>query len=338
MSSAFTLFNKQVEAYCNKTHFYSGVKPYWIVSNRDPVLNSIRKSSLHKSAKCVSSFDFATLYTTIPHNKLLDVLFNILDFAFKGGTRNRVAISKQGTAYWTGNNSKTTTYFTKESIQNAVSFLISNCYFELGNRIFRQDIGIPMGSDPAPLFANLFLYYYESTWLKRTCKTNNTLARKFGNVFRYIDDLISLNDGHSFEEHYLDIYPPELQLKKENIVPSETTFLDLHISIKDRTFTTKLYDKRDSFQFNITRLPYKDSNIPSKMFYSSIAAECLRISRSTSILEDTITCISSLLIRMLKQGAEKTLMKNAITKIFNRHQVSQRFNTTTRAIIGRLFD
>ena len=75
--------------------------------------------------------------------------------------------------------------------------------------------------------------------------------------------------------------------------------------------------------------PYKDSNIPSKMFYSSIAAECLRISRSTSILEDTITCISSLLIRMLKQGAEKTLMKNAITKIFNRHQVSQRFNTTT---------
>ena len=39
-----------------------------------------------ESAKCVSSFDFSTLYTKIPDNKLFDVLSNILDFVLKGGT------------------------------------------------------------------------------------------------------------------------------------------------------------------------------------------------------------------------------------------------------------
>ena len=38
------------------------------------------------------------------------------------------------------------------------------------------------------------------------------LARKFGSVFRYIDDLLALNDGHSFETHYKEIYPEELEL------------------------------------------------------------------------------------------------------------------------------
>ena len=45
-----------------------------------------------------------------------------------------------------------------------------------------------MGSDPAPFFANLFLFY-ESRWLKSIKNTNSGVARKFGIVFRFIDDL-----------------------------------------------------------------------------------------------------------------------------------------------------
>ena len=68
-----------------------------------------------------------------------------------------------------------------------------------------------MGSDPAPLFANLFLFFYESRWLKSIKNTNYGVARKFGNSFRFIDDLIEINDGNEFE-----IYPFELILKKQN--------------------------------------------------------------------------------------------------------------------------
>ena len=53
-----------------------------------------------------------------------------------------------------------------------VELLINNSFFQAGSKIFRQVIGIPMGSDPAPFFANLFLFFYESRWLKFIKNTN----------------------------------------------------------------------------------------------------------------------------------------------------------------------
>ena len=307
------------------------------MQNRDPVLDTSKKSVSRKSANCVSSFDFSTLYTKIPHDKLLEVLQKIIDFVFKGGTRKKIAINRGGTAYWVGDRKSSFNKFTKESIINAVSYLIRNCYFKFGDKLFRQDIGIPMGSDPSPFFANLFLYHYESSWLKSIKKTNNTLARKFGNVFRYIDDLLALNDGQSFESFHHEIYPEELQLNKENVDNTETNFLDLHIKIDNKIFTTMLYDKRDHFGFNITRLPYRNSNIPCRMFYSSIAAECLRIARATSSDTQAIVSIKSLLSRMCNQGADKWKMKNFITRAFNRHQIGLKYGVTDNSFVNQLF-
>jgi hypothetical protein len=286
----------------------------------------------------VSSFDFSTLYTKIPHDKLIDVLNKVIDFAFKGGTRNKISIHKSGLANWVHDSTKSTCIYTKESITRAVSYLIKNCYFKLGDKLFRQDIGIPMGSDPAPAFANLFLFHYESSWLNSIKKSNNILARKFGQVYRYIDDLLALNDGHSFESFHHDIYPQELQLNKENEDYSSTDFLDLHIEIDNGVFTTRLFDKRDHFGFNITRLPYKDSNIPGKMFYSSIAAECLRICRATSLGAHAKTSIKTVLARMIKQGAVMSRMKNSISKMFNRHQINQKFGVHDNSFVNKLFE
>ena len=338
ISSIFSLFNKQIEKYNKKAHYYSGIKSYWIIQNRDPVQETVHKSLSRKSAKSISSFDFSTLYTKIPHDKLLDVLKKIVDFIFKGGTRKKVEINKFGTANWVSNQKSSSNKFTKESIIDAVSYLISNCYFKFGDKLFRQDIGIPMGSDPAPYFANLFLYHYESSWLKQIKKTNNNLARKFGNVFRYIDDLLALNDGLSFESYYHEIYPEELQLTKENVTNDETNFLDLNIKINNRVFTTSLYDKRDHFGFDITRLPYRSSNIPCRMFYSSISAECLRICRATSADVQAVNSIKVLLSRMENQGAKQDKMKNYIRRAFNRHQISRKYNITDNDLVSALFN
>ena len=167
-------------------------------------------------------------------------------------------------------------------------------------------------------------------------KTNNTLARKFGNVFRYIDDLLALNDDCPFETYYHEIYPEELQLTKENSSQIETNFLDLKITFDEGVFKTMLYDKRDDFGFNITRLPYKDSNIPCKMFYSSIAAECLRIGRYTSSVEQTVKTITSLFSRMYNQGAETSKMRNSVSKVFNKHRIGDKFNITS-VLVDQLF-
>ena len=86
--------------------------------------------------------------------------------------------------------------------------MLQNCFFQVDNKIFKQVIDIPVGSDPAPLFANLFLYYYES----KMDKEKNTDIRRVGrflNTFRFIDDLTVLNDGDEFKRQFKEMYPSE---------------------------------------------------------------------------------------------------------------------------------
>ena len=73
-----------------------------------------------------------------------------------------------------------------------------------------------MGSDPAPFFANLFLYLYESKWMNELKKNDLIKARKLCNIFRFIDDLNSINDDGEFGSNYSNIYTEQLQLGKEN--------------------------------------------------------------------------------------------------------------------------
>ena len=73
-------------------------------------------------------------------------------------------------------------------------YLIDNIYVSIGNKIYRQCTGIPMGTDCAPLVANLFLFYYEYRYMRNLIKTNIIQAKKFRNTMRYIDDLLTLNN------------------------------------------------------------------------------------------------------------------------------------------------
>ena len=67
-------------------------------------------------------------------------------------------------------------------------------------------------------------------------KNDLVKARKLCNIFRFIDDLNSINDVGEFENNYSNIYPDELQLGKENTNEHEASFMDLNIKIKDGKF------------------------------------------------------------------------------------------------------
>ena len=89
-------------------------------------------------------------------------------------------------------------------------------YVTCGDSLFRQKIGIPMGTDCAPFLANLFLFSYENEWMMKMKKENPQLARKFNHSSRYIDDLLTLNNDGLMKQYMNDIYPDELDLKHEN--------------------------------------------------------------------------------------------------------------------------
>ena len=132
--------------------------------------------------------------------------------------------------------------------------------------------------------------------------------------------MLSLNDGSTFEKHYKDFYPTELELKKENNSNSCAYFLDLYIYIENGEFHTRLFDKQDNFGFDIVRMPFYCSNVPGKMFYGSIGAEFLRISRATSEIEDLTRNCKQLLGRMLKQKEQMRRIKFSLIKMTQRHQ------------------
>ena len=71
---------------------------------------------------------------------------------------------------------------------DAATYLLFNCFFTVGPKIFCQIIGIPIGSDPAPFFVDLFLYFYESKWINELKKNDLIKARKLCNIFRIIYD------------------------------------------------------------------------------------------------------------------------------------------------------
>ena len=151
---------------------------------------------------------------------------------FKGGTRDYIIINKQGCASWSSKKRGYHFVFTKSLLKEAIKCLLHNCFFSIGNITMIQVNGIPMGYDPAPFFANLFLAHKEADWVKAQRKLGTINVRKINNSFRFIDDLLSLNDGSTFEKHYKDIYPTELELKKKIIAILVPLFLIFTFTLK----------------------------------------------------------------------------------------------------------
>ena len=107
-----------------------------------------------------------------------------------------------------------------------------------------------------------FLFLYESGLLKSCKNTNYGVTRKLPSIFRFINDLIPINDGNKFGNHYNEIYPPKQILNKANTSQAKTTFLDLHLCRNEGQTQTSLYDKMNSCNVNVLRFPYKGSTVP----------------------------------------------------------------------------
>ena len=114
----------------------------------------------------VLTLDFATLYT-IPHDMLKNSIRTLVRGAYKvGGAKylvvhrfNKASIPK---AHWSKAPSSVITCMnvSKSKLIDWMEYLIGNIYIKVGNKVHRQTIGIPMGTDCAPQLADLFLFHY----------------------------------------------------------------------------------------------------------------------------------------------------------------------------------
>ena len=133
----------------------------------------------------------------------------------------------------------------------ALIYLLDNIYIRFSTKLYRQIVGIPMGTNCASLVAVLFSFCYERDFLTSLSDVKQAeIIEAFKSTSRYLDNLLNFDNPY-FKGMVNRIYLPELQLNKTNTSDTEGPFLDLHSSISNGSVSSKLYYKRDDFDFDI---------------------------------------------------------------------------------------
>jgi len=203
-----------------------------------------------------------------------------------------------------------------EKVVYLLNWLIDNIYVTFGDKVFRQKIGIPMGTDCAPFLANLFLYSYEYKWIdeQRVLKNYSTL-NAFKNCCRYIDDLLMANNDDHMIRVMKDIYPKELFLVPDDSDGLSTPFLDLQFVITNGIVSTSIFDKRDAFDFKIVNFPTLTGNIPIKSSYGVFICETVRYARACTYFADFKTRVLILVKKLRTQHFIDKLLKNTYFEV-----------------------
>ena len=134
---------------------------------------------------------------------------------------------------------------------------------QFGGRLFCQVIEIPMGTNCAPLLADLFIYSNENEFLDNMIRSGQRrLARSFHLCYRYIDDSIVFNNK-TFLDYLKEIYQSQLTIQKANKSDHLSDYLDLTLIIDSGgKLPIRLHDKRDDFDFHIVNFLFFSNNIP----------------------------------------------------------------------------
>ena len=193
-----------------------------------------------------------------------------------------------------------------------LQFLVDNIFVVFAGKVFQQIIGIPMGTNCAPLLADIFLYSYEAEFIQSLLSTGRKrLASHFNFTYRYIDDVLSINNP-DFENYLGQMYPPELEIKNTTETNTSASYLDLLLSIgRDGQLHTYL-DKRDDFNFHITNFSFPSSNIPSSTAYGVFISQLIRYARARSSYECFILRAVRLSNKLLGQGYVKERLRSSL--------------------------
>ena len=291
----------------------------WIIHNSKSVHKKIAALNRKKQCRNIRTYDFSTLYTSIPHKKLKSQLSWVIKTAFQNSGKPFISVYEND-ARWTSAPKKNTLYMDCSKVTRLMRWLIDNIYVTFGDRCFRQIIGIPMGTDCAPFLANLFLFSYEYKWIDKQRRLNNHhILNKFKVCGRYIDDLLLVNNDDLMIRYMSEIYPKELILVPDDSDGMTAPFLDLQLIIENHTISSSIFDKRDAFDFPIVNFPTLTGNIPKKSAYGVFVGELVRYARACTYYKDFKNRTVTLVKKLKTQCYTEKLLKKTWKRFCSSH-------------------
>ena len=143
-----------------------------------------------------------------------------------------------------------------------------------------------MGTNCAPHAADLFLFCYEREFMLSLLHNNQTdIIEALNSTSRYLDDLLNI-DNPFFEHMVGQINSIKLQLNKANSADREALFLDLDLSITNSIASSKIYDKRDDFNFGIVNFQFLDGDVSRSPSYDVFISQLIRFARVCPNVDD----------------------------------------------------
>ena len=82
---------------------------------------------------------------------------------------------------------------------------------------------------------------------------------------------------------------------------------------------TKIYDKRDDFDFDIVNFPFLDGDVPRSASYGVYIPQLIRFARVSSHVDDLNTRNKVLTEKLLGQGYRYHKLRKAFSKFYRRH-------------------
>ena len=215
LTKLLTHIKQGLKKYCKTAYSRSGINQMWILKNLKELLEHF-ESHTFNHVTSIKSFDFCTLYTTIPHQKLKDRLTSIIwnAFIFKNGNRRyKYLVLGHEETYFVKKHSDSKNKYSEDDTIKMLEFLVDNIFVVFAGKVFQQTVGIPMGTNCAPLLADIFLYSYEADFIQSLLSTGKKhLASRFNLTYWYIVDILSIIN-QEFENYQGQMYPAELEIK-----------------------------------------------------------------------------------------------------------------------------
>ena len=132
----------------------------------------------------------------------------------------------------------------------------------------------------------------------------------------------------------MNIWLTGLQLNKANSSDTEAPFLDLNLSISNGTVSTKIYEKRDDFDFDIVNFPFLDGDVPRRTSYGVYIFQLIRLARAFSSVSDFNCRNKELTAKLLRQGCRYHKIRKTFSKFYRRHSgLVEKYNVSLRKLL-----
>ena len=127
---------------------------FWSIINSREVLNKLKLGGFR--ATSLSTYDFSTLYTTLPHNLIKEKLINLIEWTFKREGPPYIACNERQAFFTSGDIKRYKPWSCQNVCEALIYIFFDNICNRFGTKLYRQIVDIPMGTNCTPLVADLF--------------------------------------------------------------------------------------------------------------------------------------------------------------------------------------